>query len=286
MSKYADYDYLDIYNSEVLGEETDEDKINELRSSKRKYKHVLKTIQSGSMLEAEVYPVYERKKDIPRREKVNDSNESQSNLNDKNARKKFVRLVNHNFGKDDLLITLTYQDKYLPTEKQAKRDMQNYIRRIKAYLKKHSLPDLKYIYVIEYVDEEEQHKSKKIRVHHHLIINQMDRNVVEDLWGRGRVEARRLQPDDFGLEGIARYMLKDPRGKRWYGSRNLKPPVVNRAVTKLTNRKAENMARRPDELKGIFESIYKGRYQFLDYNILFSDFTGGFYIYCRMRKNE
>lgn len=320
MSKYADYNYLDIYNIEsckgkvaisseqekqfvkleidindiqrfmiddtVLGSLSREEKINELKRTLKKYKYILKTIISGDMLEAEIYPVYEKRSEIPRREKEKDSKDSQNNLNDKNARKRFVRIVNTNFGKEDLLISLTYEDKYLPTQKQAKKDVQNYIRRLKNYRGKQELQELKYVYVIEYVDEEEQHKSKKIRVHHHVIINKMDRDVAEDLWKRGRVEARRLQPDDFGLEGLARYMLKDPRGKRWYGSRKLKEPTIYRSVTKLSKRKADQMALNPDKLPDAIEKIYHGKYRFNDYQTYLSDITGGFYIYCRMRRRD
>ena len=287
LRRYNDYSYEEIYNESVLGSQSIEEKIEELRSSKVKYKYVVKTIKSGDMIESEIYPVYERKNDTPRVDKEKDSKDSQKNLNDRNARKKIVRLVNANFGKNSLALTLTYQDKYLPTESQAKKDVKNYIRRLKTYLKKNNLPELKYIYVIEFVDEEEQHKSKKIRVHHHVIINSMDRDIAEDLWAKGRAEAKRLEPDDFGLEGIARYMLKLQKGsKRWYASRNLKKPEVYRAVTKLTRRKAENMARNQNELQSLFESLYSNKYQFNDCKTFLSDITGGFYLYCRMRKKE
>ena len=286
MSKYADYNYLEIYNESVLGAQSIEEKIEELRSSGKKYKYKVKTIQSGDMLESEIYPVYEKRKDIPRRDKESLSKEAQANLNDKNAKKKIVRLVNTNFTRNDLLLTLTYRDKHLPTDKQAKNDITNYIRRLKNYRKKMGLDDLKYVYVLEYVDEEEQHKSKKIRVHHHLIINSMDRDAAEDLWRKGRAEAKRLQPDDFGLEGIARYMVKKPKGKRWYASRNLKQPVIHEAVTRLTKRRAERMALTPDQIPDLFESLYSKRYSFNDYYTFLSDITGGLYLYCRMRKKE
>lgn len=285
MSKYADYNYLEIYNESVLGAQTIEEKIEELRSSGKKYKYMVKTIQAGDMLESSIYPVYEKRKDIPRRDKEKESEDSQTKLNDRYAKQKYVRLVNENFRKDDLMITLTYQDKYLPTEKQAKRDVKNYLRRLKVYRKKHGLPDLKYIYVIEYVDEEEQHKSKKIRVHHHIIINAMDRDAAEDLWGKGRVEAKRLQPDEFGLEGIARYMVNQ-KGKRWYASRNLRKPKEYKSVTKLTKRKAEKMACNQNDLESLFENLYSDKYKYLDSTTFYSDITGGTYLYCRMRKKE
>jgi hypothetical protein len=287
LSEYASYDYLEIYNESVLGSQTLEEKIEEIRLSKKAYKYIVKTIQSGDMLESEIYPVYEKRKDIPVREKVEKiTNEWQEKLNEKNAKKKYVRLVNANFTKNDLLVTLTYKDKYLPTQKQAKKDVVNYLNRIKRYRKKLGLEELKYLYVLEYVDEPDQHKSKKIRVHHHIIMNQMDRDMAEDIWGKGRAEAKRLKPDEFGLEGIARYMVKDPKGKRWYGSRNLKQPTVTRSKTKLTKRKAEKIARNENQHKELFETLYSEKYIFNDCNTFLSDITGGFYLYCRMRRRD
>lgn len=287
MSKYVDYNNLEIYDKEILGEETLEDKIEDLRNRKARYKYIVKTIISGGIVECEIYPVYERRRDIPRRQKKFESKKSQQNLNDKNAIKKFVRLVNTNFSKNDLVITLSYENKYLPTYKQAKRDITNYIRRIKRHREKHGLEKLKYVYVIEWVDEEEQHKSKKVRVHHHIIINKMDRDVAEEKWGKGRVQAKRLQPDQFGLEGIARYMLKQPKGdKRWSASRNLKKPTIYKSVSRLSKRKAERMAMSPDDMPELYEKLYKDKYRYLDHKSFYSDITEGFYLYSRMRKRE
>lgn len=286
MSKYNEYDYLEIYNETILGATTLEEKIEELRAAGKKYKYIVKTIQSGDMLESEIYPVYEKRKDVPRRDKEKISNEWQEKLNEKNAKKKYVRLVNTNFTKNDLLVTLTYKDKYLPTLKQAKKDVVNYLNRIKRYRKRMGLEELKYVYVLEYVDEAEQHKSKKIRVHHHIIMNVMDRDIAEDIWGKGRAEAKRLKPDEFGLEGIARYMVKDSKGKRWYGSRNLKKPKETKSVTRLTKRKAEKLAINENMHEELFENLYSNKYIFCDSNKYLSDITGGFYIYCRMRKRD
>lgn len=285
MSKYADYSYLEIYNETVLGARTVEERIEEIRASGKNYRYMVKTIISGSMIESNIYPVYERRKDRPRREKNKMSKEAQVKLNDKNSKLKFIRLVNANFSKDDLMITLTYEDRYLPTEKQAKKDITNYIRRIKAYRKKNGLPELKYIYVIGYEDPEKQHGNKKVRVHHHIIINQMDREAAENLWGRGRVEAKRLQPDEYGLEGIARYMAAQ-RGKRWYPSQNLIKPKEYKSTTKISRRKAERIALNENDHKELFEKLYSDKYKFLDCKTYISDITGGTYLYCRMRKRD
>ena len=285
MSRYANYDYLDIYNNEVLGVEGIEEKIEELRLSKKRYKYMVKTIKSGNILECEIYPVYQNRKDTPRRPKEFQSALAQKNLNDKNSRKYFVRLVNTNFSNKDLVITLTYKDRYLPTQERAKKDMNNYIAKLRRYRKKNNLPELKYIYVIEWIDEVDQHKSKKVRMHHHIIINEMDRDIAESFWGKGRVESKRLQPDEYGLEGLARYMLKQQKGQDKYSrSRNLKKPKMHKSVSKLTKRKAEQIAKNQNEWKELFESLYKKKYTFNDCSAMLSDYTGGFYLYCRMRK--
>ena len=114
----------------------------------------------------------------------------------------------------------------------------------------------------------------------------MDRDAAEDLWGKGRVEAKRLQPDEYGLEGMARYMMKQakvnkydfyeqPKGtNRWYASRNLKQPTVYRSVTKLTKRKAEQMVINQTDWEDTFEKLYKSKYKYLNCKPYVSDFTG------------
>lgn len=284
--KTDQYAYEEIYDTEVLGEENIIDALERMRFYK--YKYLVKTIISGDYLESEIYPIYIHTRDAPRKDKEKNSREAQTNLNDKNARKRFVRLVNTNFSKNDLAVDLTYADNFLPTEEEARRDIQNYIRRIKNYRKKHRLEPLKYIYVIEFLGEDERGKTKKVRIHHHMIINQMDRNVVEDLWGKGRVSAERLQPDEFGLEGKARYIIKNfNKGtKRWSGSRNLKQPEVHRSTSKLTKRKAEKLAKNENDASEIIEKMYKGKYILNDVKTYINPDYGGCYIYARMRRRE
>lgn len=287
--KYKDYEYEYIYDQKVLGKEEREERIEGLRG--KKYKEKVKTIMSGPILESEIYPVYERRIDTPRADKKNATEDAMKNYNDKMAMKQMVRIINTNFGQDDLYITLTYPDKVLPTEAQARKDMSNYIRRLKAARKKLNLPELKYLYVIEFVSEEEAVYSRKVRIHHHLIINKMDRDLAEEIWKsakpKARAESRRLQPDDFGLEGVARYLGKWKKGKkRWYSSRNLKKPKVNTSVTKLSKRKVEKIAREPDRWNDLFESMYKNKYKLLDVEVFYSEIVAGYYIRARMRQKE
>ncbi|NFE73352.1 hypothetical protein FDC27_15000 [Clostridium botulinum] len=279
-NRYKDYDYVAVYNK-ALREETREELVEELRMNQN-YVYWRKTITSGKIVEFEIYPMWKCKHDIPRNKNRVKSKQSQKNLNDKNSKKMVVRLINSNYGKEDLYITVTYKDGYLPDEKTARRDMQNYIRRLKRYRKKMGLDELKYIYSIGYEDNPEE--SKKVRIHHHLIINKMDRNIVEDLWGKGTANAKRLQPDDFELTGVGKY-IANQGPERWSASRNLKKPKITTNRTGLTRNKAVALISEPVLFKEIFEKqfpdcIYK------DYQAYYSEENPGVYLHVRMKKRE
>ena len=238
---HENYEYEEIYKKSI--KETKEDEIeSKLRENRRKkYTYIKKTIISGPVVECEIYPVWKNVSDIPR-VKVGASREAQKNLNDKNARKKINRLVNTNFKENDLMITLTYSNKYLPDEEEAKRDIQNYINRLKRKRKRDGIEEpLKYLYVIEY--ENNKKNSKKTRIHHHIIINEMDRNSAESVWKKGRTDSMRLQLEDDGLTGISQYISKGLcAGRRWGYSKNLKKPIIYKDRTTLTKRKVEKVA--------------------------------------------
>ena len=63
-------------------------------------------------LEVDVIPCSNQKKD--RGEKSKESSQAQKNLNEKNAKRRFVQLGNTNFGKGDLCVDCTYADDFLP----------------------------------------------------------------------------------------------------------------------------------------------------------------------------
>lgn len=278
--RHRDYDYEKVFNK-LLKEELREEKIEDLRMNNNVV-YVRRRIVSGKIVELELYPVWKCKHDIPRRKDREESKESQKKLNHKNSQKKAVRLVNANFGEEDLFITVSYKDGYLPDETTARKDMQNYIRRLKRYRKKNGLDELKYIYSIGYENDTE--KSKKVRIHHHLVINKMDRNEAEKLWTHGWANSKRLQPDDFELTGVGKYIANQGKD-RWSASRNLKKPKVTESRTGFTKRRALRLLKDPDAFKEIFEKdnpdcIYK------DFSAFYSDDCPGVYIYVRMKKKE
>ena len=96
-----------------------------------------KRIYSGKMLEVEIYPISLKEKRKSRSKKRKESKIKQKNLNEKNAKKHLVRLLNTNFTDKDISLTLTYDNKNLPkNEDEARRDVVNYIRRLKNYRKR------------------------------------------------------------------------------------------------------------------------------------------------------
>ena len=259
-------------------------------------KYWTKFIKSGEMLEVIVYPLWKTGKAgieaaIPKL-----SREAQKELNHKNRVRRVVRLMNTNFTDKDIWITLTYDPAHLPSdEKEAQKAIQNYIRRLRAFIKKNGLPDLKYIYVTETMKED----GEVGRVHHHIIMNFHDRDMAESIWNKGgRNQARRLVPDDFGLEGLARYISKgkndtaDRKYSKKYGySLNLDKPIEEKRENVIRKRKAEKIALDPSSAKDVFEDLarkapknIKGDYIFLDMKPMYSRYVSGVYLYVRMRE--
>ena len=132
----------DLYNPSILGEESREEYIRRKFGPLRRARICTRTIMAGDMVEIDMYPAFLRK-DMSRAAKAKASREAQKNLNNKNRIKNLVRLVNANFCKRDYIVHLTYEDGYLPTEERAKKDMVNYLERVKRRRKKQGLPPLK-----------------------------------------------------------------------------------------------------------------------------------------------
>lgn len=276
---YSSESYLDIFNK-VYSNNTEE-RIESLRNENI-FSYKVKTIKSGNMLEHEIYPLWRGKGEISRAKKAKESKKAQKNLNDKNTKKNIIRKINANFTDEDLIAHLTYKG-LAPNEEQARKDIKNFIASLRRYRRKHGLPELKYIYVIEFDDEE----GSKKRIHHHILINDMDREIVESLWKKGYVNTKRLQPNEFGLEGLARYITKDPKGKkRWCASKNLKGPDISvNSYREFSRRQVEKIAKGKVDPETKFEKFSKG-YKFNDLKVTYSDFVSGAYLYVRMHLDS
>ena len=116
-------------------------------------------------------------------------------------------------------------------EEDARKEWRNFTRRVRRYLKKNGLPDLKYVYTLE----------KQGRWHIHAVMNGIPLKDLTKLWGRGRVSSSILdKTNDY--RDLAAYITKniepegetaagEPEGKKknkrsWSGSLNLERPVI------------------------------------------------------------
>lgn len=256
----------------------------------------------------------------------------QKDLNDKNAKRYLVQLGNGNFHIGDLHTSCTYSAENLPgTVEEAENIMTNYLRRIAYRRSKLGLEPLKYILVTEY----KYSKDGQVitRVHHHIIMNGgLDRDDVELMWTKDRinwkkaedpeyragikqlgwVNADRLQMNENGIEGLCKYIVKDPQGKKRYSSsRNLERPEVKRTdgeekaqrdqsqwrssrnLTapeekcndyKFSKKKVEQLAKSPDGGLEEFRKIYSN-YNIVSCEPVYYEQTG-WHIYLKMWKKK
>lgn len=282
------YDYEEIYASDYdaeLLEEAERDARRQSLEDRHIVHYRTKTIKSGNVLECEIYPVWDTAKSTARARKQKQSREAQKRLNYKNAVKNVVRLINANFTDSDIWGTFTYETRKLPkTVDAAEKIFGNFLRRLKYHAKKKGYPPLKYVFWTEFEDDE---KKGKKRVHHHIVTNFPDRDLAEELWkGGARTQTRRLQSDENGYEGMARYCMKDPRGtKRYKTSKNLQKPQITIADYKFTRRKVNRLVRGESDPKAVFEQLYKG-YRFTSITHKTSEYVTGAYVYAKMSKQS
>lgn len=295
---YIPYDYESAYRQSI--ESMNEWFIEQMAGYRKKTLYALKEIKAGDQFEVEIYPQFRRMDEVPEegRRIVKDNSSAQKNLNDKNARKYLVRLINHNFGEGDLWITLTYDDAHLPADGdigKALKDVQNYIGRVNYQRKKRGLKRAKYVYVIEY-DE-----AAEIRWHIHIVMDgEMDLDTVEACWKQSsRNEVRRTRKDKDGLAGLAHYLVKEKKRirseRRWNSSKNLKKPDI-RVVKSKQSAKGngsykpisayiDEMVRNQNYIQEQMEKWYPGL-EFAEAEVRYNNFNYMFYIHVRLRRKK
>lgn len=243
-----------------------------MRSLYRERKHFC-----GEYLEVDIFPVFEYQRGRSKKRKP--TSETQKKLNQRNAERKLIRLLNTNFTKQDIRFDLTYDSEHYPaTPEEAQREMQNFLRRVKRYRKKNGLPELKYVAVTEI-------GKKNARYHHHLIMNGgISINDLAEIWGRGYTTAKPLQFDEQGITGIAKYLIKEPiLGKRWNASRNLEKPKISERDGRLSQKKIKEWHNSGADNRAEIEKAYEG-YYLSEVKPYYNEINGGYYITVLMYK--
>jgi len=146
-------------------------------------------LQSGSVLEIEIFPVSNRTKDIdkvkPKLQTM--SQEERDRHKHLISRRLFIRKFNHNFSPSSLYTTLTLNNEYeVHTFSEAKKLLDNYINRL-IYL----YPDAKVMAVMG--------RGKKTnRIHFHIVSDGISAIAIRSRWVEGdvvRIES--LREDNY-----------------------------------------------------------------------------------------
>lgn len=261
-------------------------------NSKKEYN--AKTIQSGDQLEIQLYetwPTHSSNKQ--KAEKI--SRPAQQQLNEKYRQQKCARIINANFDERGSWLTFTYTQANMPRDKEdAERIVLNYLNSVK---RKYKTEEVKAVYTTSYSVGD----SGKKHCHHHICINISDRDGLEELWCSaserarkrknpgyvvkryGRTQARRLQADDYGFTGMALYICKHGKYRR-FGQ--LKEPEEKKTKTlkgrKLTRgyikKLAEDKGAAKLELLKLFPHC-----QLNNIDVRQTPYTKGYYLYARLK---
>ena len=154
-------------------------------------------------------------------------------------------LLANNFDSTGSHVTLTYSGSE-PTKEQAAEDRRKMIAHLRREFRRQG-KELKYVVVTEYENK---------RIHHHIVINSQDVELVTRLWGKGGVHFTALR-EEGDFHDLAEYMIKetektfresDSQHKQRYSrSRNLIMPVTKRDETTL-----KEMTDEPEPISGYY----------------------------------
>lgn len=272
-----------------------------------------KIYKCGEYLEVQVFPVF-KKGNTRRRGRSKPTSEMQARLNQKNAERALTRIINKNFTEDDISLTLTFSDKYLPdTYEEAERLFKNFIRRLGYLRKKRGLPEMKYVKI-----------PGPGRFHFHVpMTGGIPDKELQRLWPYGYANALHFALDENGLEGHARYIakqfedsgdidifsmfdideltgevnekselgirnskLKRAKGQRRYScSKNIVRPEPEEHDGRISASRVEELATVDSSSRAAFEKMYPG-YVFSSCRPYYNEDNGGYYLEIKMYKED
>ena len=222
---------------------------------------------AGLSMELEVR-ARNRKGNLHREKRQNPTPEAMQNYNDKMAERNLRLLIGTNFGKGCGHFVLTYDGETPDIHTAKDKIVPNFVERLRRRLKKQG-KELKYIIVTEY-------EAK--RIHHHMILNTLDLEMVTDVWREGFVRVTPLdRSGDY--RRLAHYLIKETKrtfrkygGKRWSPSKNLEKPKFE----KPKEVKRWNVNKPPREYKG---------YRLIDWEVTVNPVTGFLHQFAYYLKN-
>lgn len=282
-----------------------------------------KTVKAGEFLYVSCYPLVpaniRREQDaslaqLERSGELNKGGKLRAKWNRHNNMRrtwKFEQLVQANFKAGDLHVCCTYEVENWEGDRSqiadrsredAKRDIRNYLKRLKRLLKRNGCDLSGFRWIVCTVTKESLKEAANPRPdshHHHLLIAGIPEHLrtdAERLWDLGYCNADRLQ--DCSSSGVARmagYIARqegsangEHAGEKSYScSRNIIRPEEKASDVKISRRRVSLIAAdvRANG-KEIFEKVWPGYRLSEEPKVLTSEFVAGAYIYARLRIDK
>ena len=283
------------------------------RKMRRTYRE--KIYRCGDYIDVQVFPVF-NKGNTRRKRRSKPTSEMQAKLNQKNAERALIRLLNANFTEDDISATLTFRDECLPESyEEAEKMAKNFLRRVKRLRGKKGLDEIKYIMI-----------PGPGRFHFHIPMSGgLTDKELQALWPYGYLNCIHFEFNENGLEGHARYVakqyeedqyggedlfsmyevdeetgevhenaecrmqnaeLKRAKGKRRYNcSRNIERPEPEEKDGRISAAKVEELATVDSASRAVFEKLYPG-YCLADCKPYYNEENGGYYLEIRLYRSD
>lgn len=268
------------------------------------------TVRAGASLEVMCCPVVRMTEGARRELKRRKTSPAMARINARNTERHMMRLFEHNFTPEAVVVTLTYAypvgdyammnlDELAEAYERVGapwdvdrvwKDKKNLIDKLKRRVLRAGgrLEDFKWVTRIE-EGKEPPRGGLPRKYHLHGVFEGpgITREVIEALWPHGWVDAKRFDLRDDGAARLARYLCKQKTGGRWWShSRNLKEPPRTVSERKISRRKLGRIAADVySDGRQIFEGLYPG-YKVMEVCVSYSDFCAGAYIYARLRRRE
>lgn len=279
-----------------------------------------KTTKAGDCLYINCYPLIGTEAQRRQREKLEDLKDGReravqakyARYNNARRVRAFDMLVEANIFPGDLHVALTYEyDNTLTMDygrleyrsrEEARRDVRNWLERVKRLLKKQGCDLRQLRWILVTVTRKSTGDDLEVRSpkhHHHILLHGVPeqlRNEIERLWRFGFANADRVQRGDKSLGALSNYVARQEgsangehgRGERSFSaSRNIIRPEVRTSDVRISRRRvaqiaADVRANAPE----VFGKIYPEYRLVEDPKIMISDFVAGAYIWAKLIRKD
>ena len=279
-----------------------------------------KTTRAGDCLYINCYPLIGAEVQRSQRERLDTlKNSKERAVQAKYARynnarrvRMFDMLVEANILPNDLHVCLTYEyDNSLTMDygrqeyrsrEDARRDVRNWLSRVKRLLKRHGIDDRELQWILVTVTKEGSEEDRNVRSpkhHHHILLHGVPeelRNEVERLWPLGFANADRIQRGDKSLGALSGYVARQEgaangehaRGERSFStSRNIIRPEVRTSDARISRRRVAQIAADVRaKAAQVFGRVYPEYRLVEEPKVMISDFVAGAYIWAKLVRKE